>query len=98
VSSDERRELSDYSVPIEVDATKTWTLEASKPGYETLHMPVTFGDQTAKTFTVTLGESQKHDTAGTPAVAVQTAPSEPPKAQPPADRRSSQGGGEHANP
>ena len=70
VTADERRELSDYSSPIEVDATKSWTLEASKPGYETLRVPVNFGDQPTKTFLVTLGESSK-------------APSEPPKAPAP---------------
>ena len=55
VTADERRELSDYSLPIEVDATKSWTLEASKPGYETLRVPVNFGDQPAKTFPVSVG-------------------------------------------
>ena len=70
VTADERRELSDYSLPIEVDATKSWTLEASKPGYETLRVPVNFRDQPTKTFTVRLGESSK-------------APPEPPKAAAP---------------
>ncbi len=78
VTDDERRELSDYSLPVDIDATKSWTLEASKPGYDTLRMPVTFGDQTAKTFSVTLGESQKPDKAE--AVALNPSPSEPHKA------------------
>ena len=44
VSGDERRTLSDISHPIEVENPKSWTLEASKPGYETLRLPVSFED------------------------------------------------------
>ena len=56
VSGDERRTLSDISHPIDVDTSKSWTLEASKPGYETLRLPVSFDDRADKTFVVTLSE------------------------------------------
>ena len=58
VASDERRALTDYSRPIDVDTSKSWTLEASKTGYKTLRVPVTFDDQAAKTFPVSL-DSEK---------------------------------------
>jgi serine/threonine-protein kinase len=54
VASDERRALTDYSRPIDVDTSKSWTLEATKSGYKTLRVPVTFDDQAAKTFSVSL--------------------------------------------
>jgi PEGA domain len=58
VASDERRALTDYSRPIDVDTSKSWTLEATKAGYKTLRVPVTFEDQAAKTFSVSL-DSEK---------------------------------------
>jgi hypothetical protein len=54
VASDERRALTDYSRPIDVDTSKSWTLEATKTGYKTLRVPVTFEDQAAKTFPISL--------------------------------------------
>jgi serine/threonine-protein kinase len=54
VASDERRALTDYSRPIDVDTSKSWTLEATKTGFKTLRLPVTFDDQANKTFSVTL--------------------------------------------
>ena len=74
VSSDERRALTDYSRPIDIDNSKAWTLEASKPGYKTVKLPVTFDDQAAKTFVVAFDEASKEpvktagvDTASPPA-------------------------------
>jgi serine/threonine-protein kinase len=58
VASDERRALTDYSRPIDVDTSKSWTLEATKAGYKTLRLPVTFEDSANKTFPVTL-DSEK---------------------------------------
>jgi hypothetical protein len=58
VASDERRALTDYSRPIDVDTSKSWTLEATKAGYKTLRLPVTFEDLAAKTFAVSL-DSEK---------------------------------------
>jgi serine/threonine-protein kinase len=54
VASDERRALTDYSRPIDVDTSKSWTLEATKAGYKTLKLPITFEDSASKTFPVTL--------------------------------------------
>ena len=59
VSNDERRALTDYSHPIDIDNSKSWMLEASKPGFKTLIMPVTFDDQAEKTFVVALTEPSK---------------------------------------
>jgi hypothetical protein len=81
VASDERREVADYSHPVDIDTSKSWTLEASKPGYGTLRMPVTFEAEPSKTFVVTLGESEKREKVEAPSVAQNTAPPEPPKAQ-----------------
>jgi serine/threonine-protein kinase len=61
VSSDERRALTDYTHPIDIDNSKTWTLEATKPGFKALTMPVTFDDVAEKTFVVTLTEPAKVD-------------------------------------
>jgi len=69
VSADERRVLTDYSHPIDIDTSKTWTLEASKSGYRTLTMPVTFDDQAEKTFVVSFNEPTK---ASEPAASLDT--------------------------
>jgi serine/threonine-protein kinase len=58
VASDERRALTDYSRPIDVDTSKSWTLEATKAGFKTLRVPITFEDSANKTFPVTL-DSEK---------------------------------------
>jgi serine/threonine-protein kinase len=62
VSSDERRALTDYSHPIDIDNSKTWTLEASKTGFRTLTMPINFDDVAEKTFVVALTEPSKDTT------------------------------------
>src|SRR6185369_15341288 len=56
ISMDERRALTDYSHPIDVDNSKSWTLEATKPGFKTLLMPISFDDDAEKTFVITLTE------------------------------------------
>jgi hypothetical protein len=70
VSSDERRELTDYSHAIDVDNTKNWTLEATKRGYKTVALPVTFDERAEKTFTVQLNESGGVDVLALPSAAV----------------------------
>jgi hypothetical protein len=60
VAADERRELVDYSHPVEIDNSKSWLLEASKPGYKKVTLPVTFEDQAEKTFVVALEEASEH--------------------------------------
>jgi hypothetical protein len=56
VAADERRELVDYSHPVDIDNTKSWVLEASKHGYKTVSFPVAFEDQAEKTFVIALEE------------------------------------------
>jgi len=59
ISTDEKRTLTDYSHPIDIDNAKSWTLEATKPGFKPLMMPVIFDDDAEKTFVVALTEPIK---------------------------------------
>ena len=63
ISNDERRALTDYSHPIDIDNSKGWMLEATKPGFKSLIMPVTFEDQAEKTFVVALTEPSRGESA-----------------------------------
>ncbi|HEX9296013.1 MAG TPA: hypothetical protein VF881_09255, partial [Polyangiaceae bacterium] len=58
VSGDDRRSLTDTSRPLDIDMSKSWTLEATKAGYKPLTMPLTFTDQAQKTFVVALEENK----------------------------------------
>jgi hypothetical protein len=64
VAADERRELADYSHPIEVDNSKSWLVEASKPGYKTVSLPIAFEDQAEKKFVVTLEKADEPSPKG----------------------------------
>jgi len=77
IASDERRPIQDYSQPVDVDNSKSWSLEASKAGFKTLTMPVIFDDQAEKTFVVVLTEPSKE--ADNPPVAEQDEPAEAPR-------------------
>src|SRR5882762_5138176 len=77
VSGDERRVITDFSQPVDVDTTKTWALEASRPGFRTLSMPLVFDDQAEKTFVVSLTEPSRAAPAAAP-VAENPAPQEMP--------------------
>ena len=70
VSADERRELTDYSHAIDVDNTKSWTLEATKQGYKPVALPVVFEERAERTFTVQLSESGGVDVLALPAANV----------------------------
>ncbi|HMI89518.1 MAG TPA: hypothetical protein VK550_35835 [Polyangiaceae bacterium] len=70
VSADERRELTDYSHAIDVDNTKSWTLEASKHGYKPMALPVVFDDRAERTFTVQLSEAGGVDILALPSANV----------------------------
>jgi hypothetical protein len=70
VSSDERRELTDYTHAIDVDNTKSWTLEATKRGFRSVALPVTFDEKAEKTFTVQLSESGGVDILALPSASV----------------------------
>jgi serine/threonine-protein kinase len=68
VSADERRELGDGSQPIEIDSSKSWTLEATNPGHKTLTLPLSFEDESTKTFVIALEDAEKveHPTPAAP--------------------------------
>jgi hypothetical protein len=70
VSSDERRELTDYSHAVDVDNTKTWTLEGTKRGYKPVAIPITFDERAERTFTVQLAEAGGVDVLALPAANV----------------------------
>ena len=70
VSADERRELTDYSHAIDVDNTKSWTLEATKQGYKPVALPIVFEERAERTFTVQLSESGGVDVLALPAANV----------------------------
>jgi hypothetical protein len=70
ISADERRELTDYSHAIDVDNTKTWTLEATKQGYKPVQLPIVFEDRAERTFAVQLSEAGGVDVLALPAANV----------------------------
>jgi hypothetical protein len=98
VSSDERRELTDYTHAIDVDNTRSWTLEASKHGYKPMALPVTFDERAERTFTVQLSEAGGVDVLALPSANV-TITEEPPSTAALADKQAktkkkrSEGGG-----
>jgi len=77
VSADERRELNDYTHAIDVDNTKSWTLEASKHGFTSMTLPIVFDERAERTFTVQLKEAGGVDILALPSAAV-TITEEPP--------------------
>ncbi|MGO9835157.1 MAG: PEGA domain-containing protein [Polyangiaceae bacterium] len=55
VSGSDRRELPMLPISVDIDTTKSWSLEASKPGYEDYRQLISFDDgQAEKAYTVTL--------------------------------------------
>jgi hypothetical protein len=70
VSADERRELTDYSHAIDVDNTKSWTLEATKPGHKPVTLPIVFEERAERTFAVQLSEAGGVDVLALPAANV----------------------------
>ena len=77
VSADERRELNDYTHAIDVDNTKSWTLEATKHGFTTMTLPVIFDERAERTFTVQLKEAGGVDILALPSAAVTITTDEP---------------------
>jgi hypothetical protein len=67
VASDERRGLTDWSHPIDVDNSKSWMLEATRSGYKTVRFPVMFETQATKTFVVSVDDPSDNNAAPTPA-------------------------------
>jgi hypothetical protein len=80
VSADERRELTDYSHAVDVDNTKTWTLEATKRGYKPVALPIVFDERAERTFTVQLSEAGGVDILALPSAAVTVTEEAPPTA------------------
>jgi serine/threonine protein kinase len=56
VSGRDRRQLTDFSQPVEIETSKNWTIEATKTGYEDLRQPITFEDRAEKVFVIALNE------------------------------------------
>ena len=56
VSGRDRRQLTDFSQPVEIETSKNWTIEATKPGYDDLRQPITFEDRAEKVFVIALNE------------------------------------------
>jgi serine/threonine-protein kinase len=50
VSGSDRRELPTLPISVDIDTTKAWSLEASKPGYEDYHQAISFDDGQAERF------------------------------------------------
>ncbi len=85
-SGKDRRQLTDFSQPVEIETSKNWTIEASKLGFDDLKQPITFEDRAEKTFVIQLQEHSKAapEAAQPPAVvaAVPPAPRPPPAERP----------------
>jgi len=69
VSGSDRRELPLLPISFDIDTSRTWSLEATKAGYQDYSQPIGFDDgKAAKTYTVTL----EPKSATTPVSAVPT--------------------------
>jgi len=83
VSGNERRKLTDFTQPVEIETAKNWSVEATKAGYDDFRLPIKFDDRADKTFTIVLTEKAKAVAApgeGRPAPAPRapSAPEAPP--------------------
>jgi len=94
VSGADRRELLLLPISFDIDTSSTWSLEATKAGYQDYSQPIGFDDgMAAKTYTVTLEPKSTatpvsavptHDPSATPGLPAYPAPASPaPKASPP---------------
>lgn len=55
VSGNDRRDLPTFPISVDIDTSKSWTLQASKAGFTDYSQPISFTDgQAEKTFDVTL--------------------------------------------
>jgi hypothetical protein len=77
VSGTDRRELPMLPISVDIDTTKTWSLQGSKPGYNDYTQAISFDDgQAEKTYAVSL------DLKGTPAAPAPVTYASPPPAAP----------------
>jgi serine/threonine-protein kinase len=77
-SGKDRRQLTDFSQPVEIETSKNWTIEATKPGFDDLKQPIAFEDRAEKTFVVALQEHARAAPEGPPPVT----PAPPPRPAP----------------
>ena len=68
VSGKDRRQLTDFSQPVDIETSKSWTIEATKPGFDDYRQPITFEDRAEKTFVVMLQERPPAPVAAAPVV------------------------------
>jgi len=68
-SGKDRRQLTDFSQPVEIETSKNWTIEATKPGYDDMKQPITFDDRAEKTFVIALQERTRPLEAPAPVAA-----------------------------
>jgi serine/threonine-protein kinase len=80
VSGTDRRELPVLPISVDIDTSKTWSVEASKPGFLDFKQAISFDDgQAEKTFAVTLvPKAAGAAVAATPPPAAAQAPLAPP--------------------
>jgi serine/threonine protein kinase len=104
VSGKDRRQLTDFSQPVEIETSKNWTVEATKTGHDDFKQAITFEDRAEKTFVISLAEKSKPETTAAVAAAAPRAAPEPrsapdpkpapePAAEEPEEKKSSGGGG-----
>jgi serine/threonine protein kinase len=74
VSGKDRRQLSDFSQPVEIETSKNWTVEATKTGHEDFKQAITFEDRAEKTFVISLAEKSKPEPTAVAAAAPRSAP------------------------
>ncbi len=81
VSDSDRRTVGSFPITVELDTSKQWTLEASKPNHDDFSQALLFDDGEAeRTFTIAL---QEKGHAAAPARAPDPTPAPPPRAAPP---------------
>ncbi len=54
VSGTERKAVRTFPISLDIDTSKTWTVEATRPGYIDFRQPITFEDEAEKTITIVL--------------------------------------------
>ncbi|MCC6648268.1 MAG: PEGA domain-containing protein, partial [Polyangiaceae bacterium] len=64
VSGTERKAVRTFPISLDIDTSKTWTVEATRPGYIDFRQAITFDDEAEKTITIVLmkkGEKKDDD-------------------------------------
>jgi hypothetical protein len=87
VSGRDRRQLTDFTQPVEIETSKNWTVEAVRPGFEDFRLPITFENRAEKTFVIALQErgratAEPAAAAPAPRVAPEPRQAEPRQAEP----------------